>query len=97
MDKFFLVSIFGLLIAAHAAAGNIVLDNIVMLGELENLDIEEDDEVELFDMPYMISTRGSKVLVNVDSFGAVGDGVADDTQVHACVFKFILKKHEYKG
>ncbi|XP_044480683.1 probable polygalacturonase At1g80170 [Mangifera indica] len=80
MDKFFLVSIFGLLIAAHAAAGNIVLDNIVMLGELENLDIEEDDEVELFDMPYMISTRGSKVLVNVDSFGAVGDGVADDTQ-----------------
>ncbi|KAJ0095989.1 hypothetical protein Patl1_16110 [Pistacia atlantica] len=81
MDKFFMVSIFGLLIAAHAAAGNMVLDNIAVLGELENLDIEEDDEVELFDMPSWTSDRGSKVLVNVDSFGAVGDGVADDTQM----------------
>ncbi|KAJ0037437.1 hypothetical protein Pint_22945 [Pistacia integerrima] len=80
MDKFFMVSIFGFLIAAHAAAGNMVLDNIAVPRELENLDIEEDDEVELFDMPSWTSDRGSKVLVNVDSFGAVGDGVADDTQ-----------------
>ncbi|XP_044494580.1 probable polygalacturonase At1g80170 [Mangifera indica] len=80
MDKFFMVSIFGLLIAVHAAAGNMVLDTLSVLGELENLDIEEDDQVELFDMPSMTSNRGCKVLVNVDSFGAVGDGVADDTQ-----------------
>lgn len=85
MDKFFMVSFFGLLIAAHAVAGNMVYDNIAMLGEFENLDIEEENESELFEVPSWTSERGGKVLVNVDSFGAAGDGVSDDTQVHICV------------
>ncbi|KAJ4711084.1 Pectin lyase-like superfamily protein [Melia azedarach] len=80
MDKFFMVSFFGLLIAAHAVAGNMVYDNIAMLGEFENLDIEEENESELFEVPSWTSERGGKVLVNVDSFGAAGDGVSDDTQ-----------------
>ncbi|KAH7570302.1 hypothetical protein JRO89_XS05G0083300 [Xanthoceras sorbifolium] len=80
MDKFFMVSFLGLLIAVHGVAGNMLYDNIVMLEELESLEIEEDNEVELFDVPSWMSERGGKVLVNVDSFGAVGDGVSDDTQ-----------------
>lgn len=51
MDKFFIVSFLGFLIAAHGVAGNMAYDNIAMLGELENLDIEEDNVVELFDVP----------------------------------------------
>ncbi|KAJ4711085.1 Pectin lyase-like superfamily protein [Melia azedarach] len=57
-----------------------VYDNIAMLGEFENLDIEEENESELFEVPSWTSERGGKVLVNVDSFGAAGDGVSDDTQ-----------------
>ncbi|KAK2636510.1 hypothetical protein Ddye_031302 [Dipteronia dyeriana] len=57
-----------------------VYDKIVMLEELESLDIEEDNQVELFDVPSWTSERGGRVLVNVDSFGATGDGVSDDTQ-----------------
>ncbi|GMY26249.1 probable polygalacturonase At1g80170 [Fagus crenata] len=80
MDKFFLLSFIGLLIVAHGVAGNMVCDNIGMFEELENLDIEEENEAELSLIPSWTSERGSKVLVNVDSFGAVGDGVSDDTQ-----------------
>ncbi|KDO82376.1 hypothetical protein CISIN_1g0424472mg, partial [Citrus sinensis] len=57
-----------------------VHDNIALLGELENLNVEEENEVELFEEPSWTSERGGKVLVNVDSFGAAGDGVSDDTQ-----------------
>ncbi|XP_059448894.1 probable polygalacturonase At1g80170 [Corylus avellana] len=80
MDKFFLVSFLGLLIVAHRVAGNLVDDNIGVLEELESWDIEEENEVEVSPIPSWTSERGSKVLVNVDSFGAVGDGVSDDTQ-----------------
>lgn len=48
---------------------------------LDNLNIEEGDEVELFEVPSWTSERGSKILVNVDGLGAVGDGISDDTQV----------------
>lgn len=64
-----------------------------VLRKLENLDIdieEGDDEVEFFEEPFWISERGSKVLVNVDSFGAVGDGVADDTKVNALIIIIII-------
>lgn len=85
MDKFFLVSFLGLLIVAHRVAGNLVDDNIGVLEELESWDIEEENEVEVSPIPSWTSERGSKVLVNVDSFGAVGDGVSDDTQVNKFV------------
>ena len=82
MYKLFLVSFLGLLIAAYGVAGNMSSDNFNILGELEDLDIAEED-AELSEIPSWTSERGGKVLVNVDSFGAVGDGVSDDTQVCA--------------
>jgi hypothetical protein len=85
MDKFFLVFFLGLLIVAHGVAGNLVGDNIGVLEEFESWDIEEENEVEVSPIPSWTSERGSKVLVNVDSFGAVGDGVSDDTQVNKFV------------
>ncbi|KAI9111344.1 hypothetical protein K1719_017034 [Acacia pycnantha] len=82
MDKFFLVFLLGLLIAAHGVAGNVLCNQIGMLEELGSLDIEEEEEneVELSEIPSWNSERGAKVLVNVDSFGAVGNGESDDTQ-----------------
>lgn len=84
MDKLLLVSLLGLLIAAaHGVAGNLTCDNIGMLEELKRLDfeLEEETEVELSDIPSWTSERGGKVLVNVDSFGAAGNGESDDTEV----------------
>lgn len=49
-------------------------------GQVKSFEIE-DDEIDFFDLPSWSSERGSKVLVNVDGFGAVGDGVSDDTKV----------------
>ncbi|KAF9677971.1 hypothetical protein SADUNF_Sadunf08G0163400 [Salix dunnii] len=69
-----------LLIVAHRVAGNMACDSIAMLEELENFDGEEVDETEFSKVPSWTSKRGGKVLVNVDSYGAVGDGVSDDTQ-----------------
>ncbi|KAJ6321291.1 hypothetical protein OIU77_011394 [Salix suchowensis] len=80
MDRFFFISVLGLLIVAHRVAGNMACDSIAMLEELENFDVEEVDETELSKVPSWTSERGGKVLVNVDSYGAVGDGVSDDTQ-----------------
>lgn len=76
-------------------------DNIAIFDELESLDIEDDNDFEsmefedendfdIFDIPSWTSERGGKVLVNVDSFGAVGDGVSDDTQVNNILFTCIL-------
>ena len=89
MDKFFLVSLLALLITAYGVAGSIMCDNIGMLEELkslEALDIEEEEnEVELSDIPSWRSERGGKVLVNIDSFCAAGDGESDDTEVSSFV------------
>lgn len=82
MDKLFIISFLGLLIMAYGVARNMAYDNIGMLEKLESFDVEEENEVDLFDISLWTSERGGKVLVNVDSFGAVGDGVSDDTQVH---------------
>lgn len=85
MDKFFLVCLLGLLIAVHGAAGSMLCENIPMLEELESLDIEEENEVELSEIPSWNSERGGKILVNVDSFLAVGNGESDDTEVSFCI------------
>lgn len=89
MDKLFMLSFLGLLIAAYGVAGNMVYDDMGMLGELECFGTEEENDVDLFDIPSWTSERGSKVLVNVESFGAVGDGVSDDTQVKLHIFTHI--------
>ncbi|KAM1722783.1 hypothetical protein ACFX11_021448 [Malus domestica] len=80
MDNLFAVFVFGMLIAVFGVARDVVCDNMSMLHELESFNIEEDNELNVFDIPTWKSERGSKTLVNVDSFGAAGDGVSDDTQ-----------------
>lgn len=66
-----------------------------ILRELEeDFDIEEEEyydhefEEEEEELVPWRSERGSKVLVNVDGFGAVGDGVSDDTKVYIHSFIF---------
>ena len=76
----FLGFLFCLLIVAYGNEDNNFSDNAVR-EYLDNLDIEEGDDVELFELPSWTSERGSKILVNVDGLGAVGDGISDDTQV----------------
>ncbi|WCJ38465.1 Pectin lyase-like superfamily protein [Euphorbia peplus] len=71
----------------RGVAGNMVYNNFGLLDELENFEVDEEDEMEFFDTPPWISERGSKVLVNVDSFGAVGDGVSDDTKAFVNAWK----------
>ncbi|GER34222.1 pectin lyase-like superfamily protein [Striga asiatica] len=53
-----------------------------ILNELESweMDYDEEDEFDLFEWPSLQSSRSSKNVVNVEAFGAVGDGVSDDTQ-----------------
>ncbi|KAG2708257.1 hypothetical protein I3760_05G184000 [Carya illinoinensis] len=83
MDKFLLFSFLGMLIVVHhGVAGNVVIDDIGMLEELDQIcwEMEEENKMESSPISSWTSERGSKVLVNVDSFGAVGDGVSDDTQ-----------------
>ncbi|KAJ6293455.1 hypothetical protein OIU78_025435 [Salix suchowensis] len=80
MDKLFIIALLGLLILVNGAAENLVYNRFAMLEELESFEIDEEDDVGLFDIPSWTSERGGKVLVNVDSFGAVGDGISDDTQ-----------------
>ncbi|PPR93986.1 hypothetical protein GOBAR_AA26682 [Gossypium barbadense] len=64
------------LAAAYGVAGNVVYDKFNIL---EDMDIVEED-TDFLESPSWTSEHGGKVLVNVDSFGAVGDGVSDDTQ-----------------
>ncbi|KAK6930994.1 Glycoside hydrolase, family 28 [Dillenia turbinata] len=78
MDKF-LVSFIGLLMTVSGIIGTSLSDNLATLGELVDPEIEVDD-TELTEIQSWTSQCGGEVLVNVDSFGAVGDGVSDDTQ-----------------
>ncbi|KAI8527081.1 hypothetical protein RHMOL_Rhmol12G0048100 [Rhododendron molle] len=88
MEKILCVSFVGLLIIGAQGAAETSTDDIAVLGEIESLDIEEgDDDVDLFDNPSWTSEKVSKVLVNVDGFGAVGDGVSDDTQAFVKAWK----------
>ncbi|CAN1151192.1 Probable polygalacturonase At1g80170 [Linum perenne] len=80
MDRIFVISVLGLLLVGHGVAGSMVYDTLGMVEELE-------EELEVFDVPSWTSERGSKVLVNVESFGAVGDGVADDSQAFVNAWK----------
>ncbi|KAK2977498.1 hypothetical protein RJ640_016126 [Escallonia rubra] len=82
-----LFSFFGLLIMAHGTAESNLSGDIIVPHSLENLDMEEGDEIDHFELPSWTSERGSKVLVNVDGFGAVGDGISDDTQAFVNAWK----------
>lgn len=101
--EIFFVLFLSLLITAHGTAEYELQDNIAMFAELESFDIYEEieDEVEAFGMPSWTSSNAARFLVNVDSFGAIGDGTTDDTQVilkwqgysfndesYSCMFNF---------
>lgn len=77
-----LVIFLSLLITVHGIAEHGLHEKVSMLEELENFDIYEEDEDEIEDlgMSSWSTESTGHVLVNVDSFGAVGDGVTDDTQ-----------------
>lgn len=81
-DLFF--SLLVLLVTVHGAQEQ--TDHILMPGEFESWNVEEGDEMveEAFDFPTWTSESGGRFLVSVDSFGAVGDGISDDTQVSSC-------------
>lgn len=79
--EIFFVLFLSLLITVHGTAEYELLDKMAMLKELENFDVDEGDRIEDFEMNSWTSTNAARVLVNVDSFGAVGDGNSDDTQV----------------
>ncbi|KAK4721347.1 hypothetical protein R3W88_011580 [Solanum pinnatisectum] len=74
------------LMGALGAAKTNFLDDVI-LSELDDLDVEDGDEAELFDLPRWGIERGNKILVNVDSFGAVGDGASDDTKAFVDAWK----------
>lgn len=92
MAKIIFISILTMLIILVAAkAETRFSDKSNIVKEPESFDIEEeenDDESELFNVASLWrSERGSKVLVNVDSFGAAGDGVSDDTKAFVDAWK----------
>lgn len=77
-----------LLLVPLRSAGKDFSDRFEIIAKLQDLDVEEeregDDAFEVLDWPSWGSGRTNKILVNVDGFGAVGDGVSDDTQVICC-------------
>ena len=79
--EIFFVLFLSLLITAHGSAEYELHSKMAMLRELESFDVYEGDEIDDFEEPSWTSSNGARVLVNVDSFGAVGDGNSDDTQV----------------
>ncbi|CAH8361492.1 unnamed protein product [Eruca vesicaria subsp. sativa] len=92
MNKLFILSVIGLLmLTAYGAAAKTVYTDLDILKKLENFDIPEDDDddydTKLFDLPSFTSRCSDKNLVNVDSFGAAGDGVSDDTQAFKSAWK----------
>ncbi|KAH9627202.1 hypothetical protein KSS87_020748 [Heliosperma pusillum] len=78
----FLVFSLSLLITAHGIEEFGVNEKLAVLGELGSFEAYEGVEIEE-DVPSWYSGQGGKVLVNVDSFGAVGDGISDDSQAFA--------------
>lgn len=88
MDKL-LFLLLSFLLLARGGANHIDDDKFSIIEELKNLQIEEDDEVDHFEA--WTNERGVKVMVNVDSFGAAGDGISDDTQVHIPNFLSMFK------
>ncbi|XP_024008854.1 probable polygalacturonase At1g80170 [Eutrema salsugineum] len=82
MDKLFILCLLGL---SMIAAGKMVYTDLDILEKLKKFDVPDDDEdfdndTKLFDLPSFKSRSSGKNLVNVDTFGAAGDGVSDDTQ-----------------
>ncbi|KAK9751051.1 hypothetical protein RND81_02G238100 [Saponaria officinalis] len=79
----FIIFFLCFLITARGIENFEVNDKLAVLSELGSFEAYEGTEIEDFETPSWDSGKGGKVLVNVDSFSAVGDGVSDDTQAFA--------------
>ncbi|CAI9764102.1 unnamed protein product [Fraxinus pennsylvanica] len=89
MDKILFLAFLVLLLVHCRNAEPKFSPEFEVIGELENLDVEENgkEEFELLELPSWESDRANKILVNVDAFGAVGDGTSDDTQAFVNAWK----------
>ncbi|KAH6785682.1 hypothetical protein C2S51_038137 [Perilla frutescens var. frutescens] len=80
-----------LLLAPLRSGAKDFSDRFEAFARLHELDVEdedgEDDVLGALDLPSWHSGHTNKVLVNVDGFGAVGDGVADDTKAFMDAWK----------
>lgn len=96
MERNLFFSLLVLLVTTvHGIQEHTLTNHIFMPGEFESWNVEGGDQMveEAFEFSTWTSEGGGSVLVNVDSFGAVGDGFSDDTQVSSCAnlkrFNFI--------
>ncbi|KAL3845672.1 hypothetical protein ACJIZ3_003075 [Penstemon smallii] len=90
MNKLTFLSFIILLVVPLRSADKDSPDKFKIAAKLEDFEVEEegdDNFFELSDFPSWESDQGNKILVNVDGFGAVGDGVADDTQAFVSAWK----------
>ncbi|CAA2944434.1 probable polygalacturonase At1g80170 [Olea europaea subsp. europaea] len=89
MDKILFLALIVLLLVPCRNAEPKFSPEFEGLGELENLDVEGngEEEFEFLELPSWESDRASKILVNVDAFGAAGDGTSDDTQAFVNAWK----------
>ncbi|KAL2467589.1 Pectin lyase-like superfamily protein [Forsythia ovata] len=89
MDKILFLAFLVLLLVPLRNADTKFSQEFEVLGDLENLDVEEngEDEFDFLEWPSWKSDHGNKVLVNVDAFGAVGNGISDDTQAFVDAWK----------
>lgn len=85
MDRFLAFFLSLLLLAAHGGAEHSQDDKLEILEDLEDWDIEDGYEADDSADSFWANERSTKVLVNVDSFGAVGDGISDDTEVNVYI------------
>ncbi|XP_077244151.1 putative polygalacturonase At1g80170 [Tasmannia lanceolata] len=80
MEKILSACLLVLLVTVYIVEGKTITDEIFMSTETENWYEGGEEIEEPFEFLKLKSEGGGRVLVNVDSFGAVGDGVSDDTQ-----------------
>ncbi|KAI3696505.1 hypothetical protein L1987_79523 [Smallanthus sonchifolius] len=79
MSKIVFIYALVMLLWVHGTVENSLSNTFDVFSKIENFSLE-DDELEFFDSLSRSTHRGKKIIVNVDSFGATGDGVSDDTK-----------------
>ena len=74
-----------LLLVPLSIVGQDISDTLEIFAKLHDMDMGDeegqDDSLEVIDLPSWHSHHSNKNLINVEGFGAVGDGAADNTQV----------------
>lgn len=87
MNKLAFLCFLLLLVLPLRTAAKDFLEDYEVGTDVEDWEVEEDDDGDNAEfMESWKSRGGNKVLVNVDAFGAAGDGVSDDTQVKTSLY-----------